>query len=208
MNRATPHWFFDNRVALLELRRGSFVEIFTIVAALVLAAFALVTAVFGSSLEEDNNGFYRLVMVILTVGSVWGAFCLSYPERHMHDLEGYSKNAWLAVLFVILSKAVLDYVFDDQKIQFNDILEVLGLCALIGAVGTKAKEITTPGDQPDLHAANIWLAIIGYICLLALVVMGTFKHRRTVALSVNAVRQGQMPAPTTPAAKPNLKKNL
>lgn len=189
---------------------------YTVTAALVLAAFAGITGFYGTTVDEDDydSGFYKYIMVVVAIASLWTAWSLSYPERHMDFLKQIAENAELYVLLVVLAKGLLSYVMMGSRPRFNDLVEVVGICALMGSVGTKAKEITTTGAQPDLHAANIWLAIIGYICLLALVVMGTFKHRRTVALSVNAVRQGQMPAPATtqqpapPTASPDLKKHL
>lgn len=173
-------------------------NIFTIVAALVLALFTLLTAAFGKSLNKDENGFYRIVMVVLAIGSVWGAFCLSYPTRHMDDLKYYGENAWWAVLWVLLSKAILDVVFDDKKIKLGDTLEVIGICALIGAVGTKAKDIATPGYQPDLQSASVWLAFIGYACLLFLVFSGIVKQRKQAAITKQCNESRQFPQMVVP----------
>jgi fatty acid desaturase len=173
-------------------------NIFTIVAALVLAIFALLTAVFGKSLDKDETSLYRLVMVVLTVGSVWGAFCLSYPERHMDDLKYYGENAWWVVFWVVLAKAVLDFVSDGRKIKLGHILEVIGICALTGSVGTKAKDLTTAGAQPDLQAANIWLAIIGYACLLFLVFSGITKQRKQAAVTKQCNESRQFPQMVVP----------
>ncbi len=164
----------------------------TIVAASVLGLFALLIGLFGNSLDEDENDFYRGIMFAVAAGAGWIVFCLSHPAGHMEDLRYIGDHTALAIFFVLIAKAVFDILFEGMKAQLRDVLEVVGICALIGSVGMKAREVAAHGAQPNLHAANIWLMIAGYLCLLALIIGSVLKGswRTTTAESDTKIPNG------------------
>lgn len=132
-----------------------------------IGGFALllvaIGSLFGISKPELHLNNELATILTGTIG-VMGIFLLIEPDRHRETLDQISQLSWAGVCVVLLplgrktARTVLHAGF------------LVSVACLIGAIGTKSAELSTPGPQHDLHFSNTLLLLVGFMGLIGIMV--------------------------------------
>lgn len=162
-----------------------------LIISVLLAITAGTLALFGTNtIDRDDRDFFRLVLVLVAITAGWSFFCLSNPAQHHTDLVNIANNIWYGVILVALAKGVFE-ILDGGKFSIHDVTEVATLCAMLGAIGTRASELTKSGTHPDLHSANVLLTVSSFIFLLAFIVtiLMELKSKKDAAIAAQLAEE-------------------
>lgn len=149
----------------------------TLAAGLVLALLVLATLFnkLGSGLQDRST----LLLALAGYVGVAGAFLLVDPSKHLGSLNDLTQIAWVAGAFLLLPLA-----WENNRTPAYGLITIAA-ASLVGAVGTKAAELSKPGEQHDLHVTNIWLLITGALCLIAYFRAVTKERRKAKLITTS-----------------------
>lgn len=206
-----PHWFFDNRVALLELRIGQDVTFATLILAGLLTVMAGLITV---RLWDDEGLLSSLWTLLFAFDAAHATYRLAMVDTNPGTLGDQAHN--LVIGFGLM--LVMRLIFGNLSFNPRDIMENLTMFTMAAAVATKTMDMSNPASQPQLYNGNILLVILSIMLLLGLGIVYIQRHRAQSTNNTprpNATPTTTPALPATPAAPPappatgaNFKKNL